>query len=286
MPQGFGEGHAISFVPGCQNEDIGPGIVRGEILACAGEADAIAEAMTNNFLSHHCRGGGLALQAAGNDAAPGEIGEPGQRIHQQVMALAVGQCPDREQMHEPIANRFRGRSRGVGSRPGDEEPVRRHAIFCDQSPGGGGTGADHGAGRLEGAALRFLQPLLPGRREAALAGEGMMDEADQAQPPAFRLGQLRHGPIGQAIQQNQPTVGQGRQASRGGSKIRWRGVGKTSAQGEMLDGPADAAQLRHQTPVVDVSPRRCLDIARDRKAEIRQRALPRTSRAPHATPSR
>ncbi len=122
-------------MPRCQDEDIGAAVERGEFILADGaeHAHPRAEAARGNLRRKPVRRDPIAGAIAGNGEPPVEIGEPGERIDENVVALARHHRADREKF-DGIAARPRRRRDPVVAGQGNGDRRVRDAVIGHQHP--------------------------------------------------------------------------------------------------------------------------------------------------------
>ena len=213
---------------------------------------------------------GIAAAVAHDGEGPGQIDQAGERLDQQVVALARHHGADREQRDGcrivPPAYR-----RPVRAGRRNRDALRRHAIVGRQRARGrrgwsATTARDRRARRALAVAQQDLRPV---RAATGLQRQRMVHQRDQ------RMGVARLAAASGITPKASPSITIGRPFGTSGKASRRRppasarsGAGKPSPRLRHFGPPAERAQFRDHAPVIDIAAGRRIEVARDREDEV------------------
>ena len=198
-------------------------------------------------------GGGLRIElvAADDRCAPGQIYDLLQGGDEHVVPLARGERADGEDMRRvALAGGHPGR---IGARDGDHKPVGADIVLCGERARGHGRRDDDASGEGQRAALAVREPALLAGVEPGLEGQRMMDERNDAQAPGFPLRPLVQHAEGQAVDHEQPAVGQLRQPALGFLLDLRRGKGKAFAERQARGRPVAVGQPGDDPAIIGIA---------------------------------
>ncbi len=231
--EGFRERHAVALEQRGRDREVGLGIepLERPRRHRAGQRDAGIEAGCGDLVAEGRGAIRCPVEAAGDRQRPVEVGERRERPHQDVVALARGDGPDRE---EPDRRAGPRHDPGGGGRAGlrDGDPLRRHAELGREQPGGVAA-RRHDAGReRQSPALARDQRRRPLRRQAGLVAERVMHQSrHRASGGADHL--RRQGPVGEAVDEERGVSRHLRQEGGGAGEVVRAWIREPARQGEM-----------------------------------------------------
>ena len=196
--------------------------------------------------------------AADQFALPGQLAQPGERPHEQILPLARREAADAEQARRLAVGG--GQRQGGYARLHDCDACVRDAESGEpaRSEGAGGDdalrGAQRGAfARIQAGALRGAQP--------ALVAERVMDQGDECEAVALADRDLGQAAEREAVHEHSAPRGDCVQGAR--ERGARGGVGAREASGQAVhrDRPAESAQFCDDVGVVQVAARALRRIA-------------------------